>query len=287
MATEDNQKKVGRPKKNDDGTAASNKQRLTFEFTKVSRERVSALIPDWGNTPTGVLQNLVVFAIDTIEHAREHNRPLVLGNKISELLEYYRRLGEEIVFTAQIMNLPEPTPGNIPGWVVDVAYASLKDKSLSPTAPQVNLKDILDKMALGDALIDYCERRSIELNINPSNAKTIVKNIISRDKFAIIGRELVEYCESIDIEAPTPDNFSDWSKKNINDPNHSDCHELLDILLNMKQLLPPEEMELLANRFKVRTKQLYEMYYRLNGRSSESNQIEGKRSENSNLNTCS
>ncbi|BDA75959.1 hypothetical protein CAL7716_101250 (plasmid) [Calothrix sp. PCC 7716] len=263
------------------------KKRIPFDFTKTSRERLLLLIPDWGNTLTRVLQNLVAFAVDAIEYARGRNKSFVPDSKLSELFNYYERLGEEIVFTAQIMNLPEPIPGNIPGWVVDVAYASLKDKSLSPTAPQVNLKDILDKMALGDALIDYCERRSIELNINPSNAKTIVKNIISRDKFAIIGRQLVEYCESIDIEAPTPDNFSDWSKRNINDPNHSDCHELLDILLNMKQLLPPEEMELLANRFKVRTKQLYEMYYRLNGRSSESNQIEGKRSENSNLNTCS
>lgn len=236
MSTDDEQKKS-------EESASTGKKRLTFDFIKTSRERVTSLIPDWGKTPTNVLQNLVAFAIDAIDYASErHLRAFVPGKgKLFESLDYYQRLGEELVYTAYTMNLPEPRLGNISAWVMDAAYASLRHKSLKSTVPQSNVKHLLDRIIIGDAFIEYCKQRSIDVEVEPGNAHVLLGDVISKDKFAIIGKKLVKHCEKNGIDLPTSDNLPDWFEKNIRNPNQSDLYgadyvRILDFLKEQKLL---------------------------------------------------
>ncbi|OKH45327.1 hypothetical protein NIES2101_26845 [Calothrix sp. HK-06] len=269
-----NKKSQNSEKSKDDRPLERQKNRLSFDFVKTSRERIESLVPVWGSTPTGVLQNLVAFAIEVIDYAiRRHLSPFV-PDKLFESLDYYQRLGEEFVYTAYTMNLPEPRVGDTPTWIMDVAQAALQHDSFESTLPQSNFKNVLDKVIIGNALIEYCQHRSIDLDVNPENVQAWLADVISRDRFAVVGRELIKYCESIAIEPPTVDDLQDWYRKNINDPNHSDCHELLEMLLSMENIPDDDELVLLANKFRVRTKQLRTVFQRLKGHTEENKIID-------------
>lgn len=266
--------------RNDAKTAKSDaeKRRLTFGFVKTSFERVVALVPDWGKTPTGVLQNLVAFAIEIIDYARDrHSKKLVPGNaqvQIAELFDYYHQLGEEFVLTAYAMNLPEPRAGNVSAWIMGTAYASLQRKSSGSTLPQSNLKHLLDQLIAGDALLKHCLRHSIGINLQPDKVDAWLDDImsevrhvaseklqLSNEQYATIGKELVKRCKLDGIVLPDVDNMPEWFDKNIKNPNQSDCHDLLEILFSMKLLPDEESMAFLASRFRVMTRQLYKAYY--------------------------
>lgn len=256
----------------------ADKRRLTFGFVKTSFERVAGLIPDWGKTPTGVLQNLVAFAIEIIDYVRDrHSKKLVPGNaqvQIAELFDYYHQLGEEFILTAYAMNLPEPCVGNVPAWIMGTAYASLQRKSLDPTLPQSNLKHLLDQLIAGDALLKHCLRHSIATNLQPDKVDawlddimsevghvTSGKSQLSNEQYAAIGKELVKRCKLDGIVLPDVGNMPEWFDKNIKNPNQSDCHDLLEMLFSMKLLPDEESMAFLASRFRVMTRQLYKAYY--------------------------
>lgn len=269
-----NDKSQNSERLNEAGSLGKQKKRLSFDFVKTSRERIESLVPDWGDTPTRVLQNLVAFAVSAIDYAnRRRLKPFVPDN-LFESLDYYQRLGEEFVYTSYTMNLPEPRVADVSTWIMDVAHAALQHDSFESTLPQSNFKNILDKVIIGNALIEYCKHRSINVEIDPENITTWLLDVITRDKFAVVGKELINYCESISLEAPTVGNLSDWYKKNINDPDHSDCHELLDMLLSMENLPDEDELVLLANKFRVRTKQLRTAFYRMKGHSEENKTID-------------
>lgn len=250
-------------------------KKLNFDFIKVSFERVAELVPDWGKTPTGVLQNLVAFAIEAIDYARDRNlRAFVPGKgNLFESLDYYHDLGVELIESAYAMNLPEPCSGRLPAWIMDIAHASLQDKHFENPLSRSDYKVLLEKIIAGNALFEYCSQRSIDVDFRPNNVRTWLGDVMSQgssvtsnrkesnDEYVAIGKAFVKHCQLNGIALPHAKDISNWFERNINNPNQSDCHDMLEMLFAMETLPEEGTMSLLASRYKVMTKQLYKAYY--------------------------
>lgn len=80
-------------------------------------------------------------------------------------------------------------------------------------------------------------------------------------------QQLVAHLRNQNIPEPTVLGTEEWVKKYFSDS--SSCHDLLELILNMDTLPDQEQMTFLANKFKVRTRQLYKIYYLMHGCSGE------------------
>ncbi|MBW4513186.1 MAG: hypothetical protein KME64_42905 [Scytonematopsis contorta HA4267-MV1] len=209
------------------------------------------------------LRNLVVFAISFIQYLEG------LGITIPTPLEFddffaklWAELSNSVLFASKFKewavtnDLPVPDAEDIQSWFS--SFVDIKNQVGEPQGTD----------SVADYLREIINRDNIDIKID--NKEDLI--LLLKKLFAIYYNyiNLVDNLALYGVPEPTTLGLSDWinnytkiDKSQSQSENSS--HELLDILINMKSLPPEEDMVFLAHRFKVRTKQLYRIYYMMHG----------------------
>jgi hypothetical protein len=181
-----------------------------------------------------------------------------------------------------------PTPSSfdkffaISGWAI---YKS-KKTDLSDTETYEIVQDtgkresISYETQIGRDLIEIFENN--ELDIIQTYSKQGISELIKKLAAGYFAyQQLVSSLVKSKIPEPNVSDTDSWVKKHCSETNL--CHDLLELLLNMETLPDQEEMTFLANKYKVRSRQLYKIYYLMHGCDGEGEDFQDENKNNEKL----
>lgn len=160
------------------------------------------------------------------------------------------------------------------GWAI---YRSEKTDLLPNTTINEMVQDKHESISyetqLGRDLIEIFETDELEV-IKPYRKEGISVLIKKLAAGYFAYQQLLANLARLKVPEPSVSDTEGWVKKYCSDSNL--CHDLLELLLNMDTLPNQEEMTFLANKYKVRTRQLYKIYYLMHGCSTEHSGCDGE-----------
>lgn len=168
------------------------------------------------------------------------------------------QLGSKLIEVAAELGLPEPNSANIRPWLSNLVKAENVNlgKDLVK-AENVDLtKELSNATEIGNAVIDAVRSNSLDIKIANNSAIALLFHKLSAVYY--LYQQLMDFLSDKSIPEPTLTAVEDWVEKYI---FFNQCHDLLELLFDMKKLPSDEEMTFLANKYHVLTRQLYKMYY--------------------------
>ncbi|MBW4512927.1 MAG: hypothetical protein KME64_41525 [Scytonematopsis contorta HA4267-MV1] len=220
------------------------------------------------------LRNLVEFAVLFLHYLQSNQINLPEPDEFDNflaMLPWSEGQVDDVIVGAKIkelavsMNLPVPNSKNVNNWfstlIESGTYNTVGQTQVGEQVSfETNVFDYLTEIISSkDATIKIDNKNDLNLFINQLfyiyfSYRNLVANLVERGVPEPSGLEIQEWLDKY----IKPDN----SLKTYNN-NSSD--ELLEYLINLESLPSEEEMVFIANKYKVRTRQLYRIYYMIHG----------------------
>ncbi len=219
------------------------------------------------------LLNLVEFAVLFLHYLQIHQINLPNPDEFEDflaILPWSEGQLDDVIIGASVkelatsLNLPTPDSKNINDWFLNLIESGEYD-----TVAQVQVGEQVNLDArVFDYLTEIISSKDASIRIDNKNDLSLFLNNLFSIYFNY--RNLAVNLAEHGVPEPSTLDVKAWIDKYIKtdiSPNNSQSYsvELLEFLINMESLPSEEEMVFAANKYKVRTQQLYRIYHMIHG----------------------
>lgn len=174
-------------------------------------------------------------------------------NRLSSENENFK-LGAKLVELSVKLGLPQPTSSNIDDWLSNLLSSDNVDLT----------EDLQNPTEIGNAVIHAIKTSSIDIHVINTNNIPLVFYKLAAGYYQY--KQLVKFLSDKGIPEPTPESMEEWGEKYL---FMNQCHDLLEFLFNMKELLPEDEVSMNSNKFHVLSRQMLKAFYLMHDRSED------------------
>jgi hypothetical protein len=219
------------------------------------------------------LRNLVEFAVLFLHYLQTNQINLPEPDEFDNflaMLPWSEGQLDDVIVGAKIkelavsMNLPVPNSKNINNW-----FSTLIDNGVYKTVGQTQVGEQVNlETNVFDYLTEIISSKDATIKIDNKNDLNLFINQLFYIYFSY--RNLITNLVERGVPEPSGLEIQDWLDKYVQPDNspkisNNNSDELLEYLINLESLPSEEEMVFIANKYKVRTRKLYRIYYMIHG----------------------